>query len=83
MARIDEVIAHLRPDAEWVMHNDSIDELIFLDAAIKPITKAEFDNGLKDLDAKKANAVKINAEAKTALLERLGITADEATLLLA
>jgi hypothetical protein len=82
MARIEEVIAYLRPGAEWVMHNDSVDELTFFDNKIKPITKTEFDNGLKDLQTAKLNEINTNATAKAALLDRLGITSAEAALLI-
>lgn len=82
MPRIDEVIAYLRPDAEWIMHNDSVKELTFLDKTVNSITDAEYAKGEKELTAKVEADKQADATAKAALLDRLGITADEAALLL-
>lgn len=82
MPRMDEVIAHLRPGAEWVMYNDSIDELTFTDENVKPISQAEYDQCVKDLEKKKQDEMTSELAAKSALFERLGITADEAALLI-
>jgi hypothetical protein len=83
MPRIDEVIAYLRPDAEWIMHNDSVKELTFLDDSVNPITPAEYSKGEKELIAKETADKAADAAAKAAILERLGITEAEAKLLLA
>jgi hypothetical protein len=42
MPRIDEIIAYLRPDAEWIMHNESIEELVFFNESIEPLDKMKF-----------------------------------------
>ena len=61
------------------IHNTEIDEVID-----REMTKAEFDQYEKDIAATEAAKAEIiaRAEAKAALLDRLGITEDEAKLLL-
>lgn len=82
MPKIDEVISHLRPGVEWVMHNDSLDELSFLDVSVKPITKAEFDKGSKDYELQKSSEAAAKASAREEILNRIGLTAEEVALLL-
>jgi hypothetical protein len=48
----------------------------------EPITKKQFTDGFAQYDKWKADQDAANATAKAALLARLGITADEAKLLL-
>ena len=48
----------------------------------EPITKAQFEAGFSAFDAWKAEQDAAKAAEKTALLARLGITNDEAKLLL-
>ena len=83
MPRIDEVIAYLRPDAEWALVGKSIADLTFNYDSVAPITQAEYAKGEKELIAKEAADKAADAAAKAAILERLGITAEEAKLLLA
>ena len=44
--------------------------------------RPDFDDAIKAIKVEEANQVKTNAANKAALLDRLGITADEAKLLL-
>lgn len=62
------------------IHNTETDEIID-----REMTKAEFDQYKKDLAATEAAKAEelAKAEAKAELLARLGITAEEAQLLLA
>jgi hypothetical protein len=62
------------------IHNTETDEVID-----REMTKAEFDQYKKDVAQTEANKAEAEtrAQAKAELLERLGITADEAKLLLA
>ena len=48
----------------------------------EPITEAEFNAGFAKYDAWKAEQEASKAEAKAAVLERLGITEEEAKLIL-
>ena len=62
------------------IHNTESDEIID-----REMTKAEFDQYKKDVAQTELNKTEAEAKAKAKaeLLERLGITADEAKLLLA
>lgn len=80
MYKAAEVLNLLRPDGGWVITGDDFDGIEFI--SCEPITKKQFDDGLKIIDAKIAEQNQAKADAKTALLEKLGITEDEAKLLL-
>jgi hypothetical protein len=82
MPRLNEVIAYLRPDAEWALVGESISDLTFSDDSVAPITQAEYAKGEKELIAKETADKQADTTAKAALLNRLGITEDEAKLLL-
>jgi len=80
MAKGGEVLSMLCPNTEWAITADDFDSIQWIKG--DPITKAEFDAGFAQYDAWKA-AQDAKAEAdKAALLAKLGITADEAKLLL-
>jgi hypothetical protein len=80
MATGAEVLLMLIPNGGWSISGDDYKDITFIEA--DPITEAEFKAGFATVDAYKAEK-KAKAEAdKAALLERLGITADEAALLL-
>ena len=80
MAKHHEVLAMLIPDGGYVQIGEDYEGIEFLDC--KPITKAQYEAGFTQYDAWKAGQDATKAAAKAALLERLGITADEAALLL-
>ena len=80
MARAAEVLRMLLPDGGYVLVGEDFEGLEFTDA--KPITKAEFEAGFAKYDAWKAEQDLAKANEKQALLNRLGITPDEAQLLL-
>jgi hypothetical protein len=80
MATVSDVLTMLIPTGGWVVIGNEWDGVQFIEAT--PITKAQFDKGVADYDTWKA-AQDAKAEAdKAALLAKLGITADEAKLLL-
>jgi hypothetical protein len=66
------------PNPIMRIHNTETNEVID-----REMTDAEFDNyqTLKTIDEAEIIATKTKATAKTALLTKLGITADEAALL--
>ena len=76
-----EVMEYLRPNGGWVIYGQDFDSIEYL-GNCEPITKKLFDDTLADIEniveAKQAQ----QTNAKAALLNRLGITADEAKLLL-
>ena len=80
MATGAEVLAMLIPTGGWVITGNNYEGIQFLECA--PITKGQFEAGFAQCDLmQKSQNTKI-ANDKAALLERLGITADEAALLL-
>jgi hypothetical protein len=70
--RIEEALQALRPAAEWVLRGDTYDDIEWLDnVQTKP--------SQEDVTAKMAEEL---LDTKAALLARLGITEEEAALLL-
>lgn len=80
MAKANEVLAMLIPQGGYVAYGDAFEDIQFLEC--KPITKAQFEAGFSAVDAWKAEQDAKAAADKAALLAKLGITADEAKLLL-
>ena len=80
MAKSNEVLQMLIPSGGWIQVGETYEGIEFLEC--EPITKAEFEAGFAQYDAWKAQQDADKAAAKAALLDRLGITADEAKLLL-
>ena len=76
-----EVLQMLLPNGGWVIIGDDYEGIEFLEAT--PITKAEFEAGFPKVDAWKKEQEAAKAAKKTALLAKLGITAEEAAALLA
>ena len=81
MAKGHEVLSMLIPTGGWAISGNEFENIEFIEA--EPITKAQFEAGFAQYDAWKAEQDEIKATTKSALLERLGITEDEAKLLLA
>jgi hypothetical protein len=80
MATIQQVLGMLIPDGGYVATGDTFEGIQFIEC--EPITKAAFEAGFAQFDKMQKDQEKTKATAKAALLERLGITADEAALLL-
>ena len=78
MATVSEVLQMLLPEGGWVAIGDDWDGVQFIEAT--PITKEQFDAGVAQYDAWKAEqdaqatAAKAAAEAK---LAALGLTTDD------
>jgi hypothetical protein len=81
MTKIGEVLTSIRPNGGWAISGEDFETLTY-DQTCTPITKKEFDDAIKNYPAIKAAAETQKATEKAALLARLGITADEAKLLL-
>jgi len=81
MATIQNVLGMLIPNGGYVVYGNDYEGIQFLDC--EPITKAQFQAGFAQYDAWKAEQDSAKAAQKAALLDRLGITEDEAKLLLA
>ena len=80
MAKSYEVLEMLIPTGGWRIVGDDYEGIDFVEA--QPITKADFDAGFAQYDAWKAEQDAKAIADKAALLAKLGITADEAKLLL-
>ena len=75
-----DVLTMLIPNGGWSIQGDDFDTVTFVEAT--PITKKQFTDGFAVYETWKAQQEASTAAAKAAVLERLGITADEAALLL-
>lgn len=75
-----EVMEHLRPDGGWVIYGEDFDSIQYFDHC-EPIPAKLFADTLADIEnivtAKEAE----KAASKEAILQRLGITAEEAKLI--
>lgn len=67
--------------AEWTLNGDDYEGLTWLSKTPKP-TKEELDALWEEAKADRDAEIQLKAEAKAGLLARLGITAEEAELLL-
>lgn len=80
MVSVSDVLTMLIPTGGWVVVGNEWEGVQFIEAT--PITKAQFDKGVTDYDAWKADQDSKTEADKAALLAKLGITANEAKLLL-
>jgi hypothetical protein len=80
MATGGEVLRMLIPEGGYAITGNDFEGITFIEA--EPITKAEFEAGFAKYDAWKAEQEALKANAKAAVLERLGITEEEARLIL-
>ena len=80
MATSVDVLGMLIPNGGYVQVGSEYEGIQFIDC--EPITKAEFEAGFAQYDALKAKQDSKASADKAALLVKLGITADEAKLLL-
>jgi hypothetical protein len=80
MARADEVLTMLIPNGGWIATGNDYDGIEFLEC--EPITKAQFEAGFSKYDAWKTKQEAQAATDKATLLTKLGISAEEAALLL-
>jgi hypothetical protein len=80
MATTTQVLGMLIPNGGYVATGDTYEGIQFIDC--QPITKSEFEAGFAIFDKWQDDQAKSKAQTKQTLLKRLGITADEAALLL-
>jgi hypothetical protein len=76
MAKGYEVLGMLCPDVEWSITGDDFENIIWHDGEAT-ITKKQFADGFAQYDALKIQQDATKAQAKAALLERLGLTQEE------
>jgi hypothetical protein len=80
MAKPREVLEMLIPNGGWIITGEEYEGIQFLEC--EPITKEQYLAGFAQYDAWKAQKEAEAAAQKQALLAKLGITEDEAKLLL-
>ena len=81
MATSAEVLSMLIPAGGWVIYGDDFDSIIY-DEGVTPVSAKDFKDGFAKVDAWKAKEAAARDTKKAEILNRLGITADEAALLL-
>jgi hypothetical protein len=81
MATGAEVLEMLIPTGGWVIYGDDFHSIIY-DENVTPLTEKQFNDGFPVYDAYKAEQDTAKATARQAVLDRLGITAEEAQLIL-
>jgi len=81
MAKAGEVLELLCPEIEYYLMGQNYEDIDWL-GKDAPISKAQYEAGFAKVDAIKAEEIAAKARAKSDLLDRLGITEDEAKLLL-
>lgn len=79
---LSKAIKHLRPEAEFSLTDNDYSTIKWDVLDGEAPTQKEIDAAIKEVKADEAQAEETKATAKAALLSRLGITAEEAALLL-
>jgi hypothetical protein len=78
MISFTDAVVELRPNEPWVCVGNTLEGLTFHNPEVTKPTQKQINDTIKALEAKEA----AKAGVRAALLERLGITAEEAALLL-
>jgi hypothetical protein len=78
-----KAILRLRPGSQFKFIEDKYETIEWFVLNGEAPTQAEIDTAIAEIKAEEANEAKAQKTAKAALLERLGITEDEAKILLA
>lgn len=81
MISTQQAVVSLRPNVEWSMNGDDVENIIWHTEGVEPLTQAEVTAEIARLEAAAEAAASERAAARAALLERLGISEDEAVLL--
>lgn len=76
-----DVLSMLIPQGGWVIVGDEFENITWVDQSIK-ITKKAFQDGFSAYPAWKQNQDNVMSAQKESILNRLGITAEEAKLIL-
>jgi hypothetical protein len=69
------------PSAQWTLDGDTYEGLTWLDSTPKP-TQAELDAQWEEVQTELANKAINKISARQAVLDKLGLTADEVAALL-
>jgi hypothetical protein len=80
MATARDVLTMLIPDGGWIITGNEYEGIQFI--SCDPITEKEFKDGFAKVDAWLAGETIKKDAARKVILDRLGITAEEAAILL-
>lgn len=80
MVKGADVLTMLRPNGGWIIKGNDYEGITFENC--EPLTKEEFEAGFAQYDAWKAQQEADAVAKRQALLDKLGITEEEAKLLL-
>ena len=81
MINYSQILTEKYKDSEWTLNGDDYEGLTWLSDTPKP-TKKKLDDLWSEVQIEIENAKSQKIAAKEALLNRLGLTQDEANLLL-
>ena len=79
---LGKAIKKLKPNAGFVYSNRDYSTIEWINLEGKAPTQSEIDDAIEQVKADEIAEAQAKAQAKAELLERLGITEDEAKLLL-
>jgi hypothetical protein len=77
MATSAEVLLMLLPNQGWAILGDDFNSIKY-DEGVTPLTKEQFENGFAVYDAWNTQQKANKAAARQAVLDRLGLTEEEA-----
>lgn len=80
--QITKAILYIRPNAEFSVRGETLDGIEWLDDKQAKPTDDEILAAIPLFEAQRKSEAEAKADQKAALLDRLGITEDEAKLLL-
>jgi hypothetical protein len=78
---IEDVLSYLRPNGGWVIWGQDFNTIRY-DEGVKPITEDELAKGFSEYAAWKITQDAAKESQRQAILDRLGLTEEEAKLLL-
>ena len=70
-----EVLEYIRPEGGWATYGENFDDILFIEC--EPLTKEQFDAAAKVADKELKIKAKEKQNQKQAILDRIGLTADE------
>ena len=80
MAESVDVVRMLRPEGGWIVRGNDYEGIEFIEC--EPFTKKEWTDGFAQFDSWKAEQDAAKEAQRQAILDRIGLTADEAKLIL-
>jgi hypothetical protein len=82
MITTDQAILSLRPGVEWTMNGNDVENIVWHTPNVEPLTTLEVNAEIQRLEALQLLQAATAATARQAVLDRLGITAEEAQIIL-